>query len=223
MEFIQKNKSWLVPILFMLVITPLTPTLDMAIAKFFFDRGDGFEYFVNTPFLQMIYVYGLVPAQLTVILAIFALLLSYIPRCRSWRPHALFLVLTLAIGAGFISHTLLKDHWGRPRPKQVIAFGGQQEFRPYYRPNFFDQPEPSRSFPCGHCTMGFYFFTFILMGRRFKSHMLLYLGTALTVVLGLALSFTRMAQGGHFFSDVMMSALIMWLTALTFDWIIYEV
>ena len=72
----------------------------------------------------------------------------------------------MVVGAGFIVHTALKDHWGRPRPKQIIAFGGEQTFRPFYSPNFFHQPEPSKSFPCGHCTMGFYFFAVAFALRR---------------------------------------------------------
>ena len=51
----------------------------------------------------------------------------------------------MAIGVGLFTHILLKDHWGRPRPKQVTQFGGTQEFHPFYKPNFFDQPQPSRA------------------------------------------------------------------------------
>lgn len=223
METLQKNKSWLLPILCMAILTPFTPYLDMAIARYFYEKGNGVEHFSTLPIYDFFYVYALIPGQITIILSTAALLLSYIvPRCRPWRNHAMFLVLTLAVGSGFVCHVLLKDHWGRPRPRQVIEFGGQQEFRPYYKPNFFHQPETSKSFPSGHATMGFYFFTFILLGKRFHNKALFYAGLVLTLTLGFALGLTRMAQGGHFLSDVLMATLIMWLSAITFDWIIYE-
>ena len=53
----------------------------------------------------------------------------------------------MIVGAWLIIDFALKDHWGRPRPRQVKEFGGMQEFRPYYgKPNFFHQPEPQNLF-----------------------------------------------------------------------------
>lgn len=223
LEQIDRHKTWLLPILLMLAITPFTPWLDLAFARSFYTEGADGAHFYSHPALEFIYVYALVPGQITVILALSALLLSYVvPRQFTWRPPALCLVLTLAVGAGFITHTLLKDHWGRPRPRQVVEFGGQQDFRPFWRPNFFRQPEPSKSFPCGHCTMGFYFFTFIFLGKRYRKRWLVYAGIALSAVIGITLGLTRMMQGGHFLSDVLVSALIMWLTAFVIDRLIFE-
>ena len=223
MEYFKTNAKWLFPTLLMAAITPFTPYLDFEIARHFYHQGTPTEPFSQSQFLKLIYVYGLVPGQITIILALIGLLFSYtFKSCRNWRPYTLFVVLTLAIGGGLITHAILKDHWGRPRPKQVIEFGGKQGFRPYYKPNFFNQPEPSKSFPCGHCTMGFYFFTFILIGYRFGRKWLLYTGIALTVTLSAALGYTRMAQGGHFFSDILMAGFVMWLTAITLESLIFK-
>ena len=125
--------------------------------------------------------------------------------------------------AGFIRHTAFKDHWGRPRPKQVVEFGGHQQFRPYYSPNFFNQPEPSRSFPCGHCTMGYYFFAVAFVLRRMGSKIWEVVSYIFALLLGSALGLARMAQGGHSLSDVLWTALIMWLVAGAFDWLAYSV
>jgi membrane-associated PAP2 superfamily phosphatase len=173
--------------------------------------------------LRFVYSFGIYPAWLVVIPAMVIITLSYfIKPLKAWRNNALYLVITLAIGAGFIVNIALKNNWGRPRPQQVIEFGGVQEFRPFYEPNFFHSPEPSHSFPCGHCTMGFYFFAFVFLGMRLHKKWLIYSGWVLAIGLGTLLSITRMAQGGHFFSDVLFSALIMWLTALVCDWLINE-
>lgn len=223
LQLLQKNKKWLLPILALGLIAPFTPFLDLKIANYFYDQGGGHvEFFISHPLASFFFRYGPIPGLVIASAALLALFSSYLfLSCKSWRPHALVLVLTLSVGAGVVCHSLLKDHWGRPRPRQVIQFGGQQEFRPFYKPNFRHQPEPSKSFPSGHAAMGFYFFAVALIGMRLQKKGVFYLGLVLTIVLGVALSLLRMAQGGHFFSDVLMSALIMWLTALAFDRIVY--
>lgn len=219
-EVMMKNMQWWLPILLMAMLAPFTPYLDMAISSYFY-QGNG--QFTNNAFYDFMYNYGIIPGDGMGIVAAIILVLSYfIPKLKKWRSPSLVLVLTIVLGAGLICHALLKDQWGRPRPKQVVQFGGKQEFRPFYEPNFSHQPEPSKSFTCGHCTVGFYFFALALVGKRIGSRTVYILGMILAFGLGIALSLTRIAQGGHFFSDTVMTALIMWLTALTCDWLIYH-
>lgn len=210
-SFFYRHWPWLLPVLALMAITPFTAAWDLAVAHYFYE-GNG--HFSSAPVYSFVYQYGVVPAQLAVLLACIALLLSYcLARFKKWRQGALLLVLPLLIGAGFVVHAVLKDHWGRPRPKQVIEFGGHQAFLPYYVPNFAEKPEPAKSFPCGHCTMGFYFFALALLGRRLDKPVLFWGGLAAALGLGIMLSLTRIAQGGHFLSDTLVSALIMWLAA----------
>jgi len=51
------------------------------------------------------------------------------PSCRA----LLFLGASLAIGSGLIVNLGLKDHSHRPRPVHVREFGGDEEFRPWFR------------------------------------------------------------------------------------------
>jgi membrane-associated PAP2 superfamily phosphatase len=62
--------------------------------------------------------------------------------------------------------------------------------------------------------MGFYFFAVAFLGRYYGSKRLLYSGLLMALGLGGSLSYARMAQGGHFLSDVLFSALIVWLTTI---------
>ena len=211
----MKNQLWwLLPITAFLFFTPFSAEIDLIIERYFYKS----KQFVTNPYTDFFYQFGIVPAQLIGAAALLTFLLSYVwKKGKPYRTEALYLILTLAIGAGFIVHTLLKDQWGRPRPKQVIEFGGAQAFRPYYSPNFTNQPEPSRSFPCGHCTMGFFFFAIGFLCLR-KGHLSWGLASfAFALALGFALGVTRMAQGGHFLSDVLASAILMWLSAAAFD------
>lgn len=210
-SFILKHFGWILPILAMIAITPWISAFDMRLSTYFY-QGHG--EFSNNKFFMFLFDYGTRPALLTGITALIVFVYTFFSKkYRQWRPIGLSLMLTLAIGSGLIVNGILKDHWGRPRPKQIVEFGGKQQFRPYYSPNFFHQPEPSKSFPSGHSSMGFYFFVLALIGRRTHIRWLFWFGMILAMILGLALSLARIAQGGHFLSDTLMSALIMWLVA----------
>jgi len=143
---------------------------------------------------------------------------------KAYRKAAWILVLSLALGAGLIANVILKDHWGRPRPTQIEEFGGTMSFRPFYMPNFSISTlkESKKSFPSGHATMGFYFLSLYFVGKRYDNKLIYFLGILLTVSLGTALGITRLAQGGHFFSDIIATAAIMWYTALILDTIIHK-
>jgi lipid A 4'-phosphatase len=211
----QSSYLWWFPLLITLIILPFTPWIDMAIEQHFFSTGkDPITHFHESPLLDFIFTYGPLPSEIISIGALF-----FIPFAR-YRNQALVLVMTMVIGSGLIAHLLLKEFWGRPRPRQVIELGGAQPYRPVWQPNFHPQ-EPSKSFVCGHCTMGFYFFAFVLLGRRYQKKSWIVLGWILSLTLGLALAITRMMQGGHFFSDVFFAAIVMWYGALLSDWLVY--
>jgi membrane-associated PAP2 superfamily phosphatase len=202
-------KGILIPLLLWAAFTPWSAWIDLKISHLFYQNNG----FASHPFWTTIYSYGFWPAWILVGIAFVGFTLSFSHAYRSWRRPCLFLLLTLAIGSGLIIHAVLKEQWGRPRPRQVTEFGGQQDFRPYYEPHFGKQPEPSKSFSSGHSSMGFYFFALALLGTCYRRRNLYWLGLGLAWGLGGLLSLARIAQGGHFFSDTMASALIMWMTA----------
>lgn len=207
--------KWFFCFLILCLYTPFSGSIDLYFTRYFFVDGE----FSHHPFFTFLYDYGERPSQIVAALSLFSFLI-WPKKCGR---SALYLFLTLAIGAFLINEVALKKQWGRPRPKQVVEFGGNQPFRPYYSPNFA-QPEPSRSFPCGHCTAGFYFFCLAFLGKRKGNTKLYLLGLSLSLLLGVSLGVARIAQGGHFFSDVLFGACVMYLTAKTLDrWMfVYE-
>ena len=127
-------------------------TFDREVSNQFFNDG----HFAKTPFLDFIYRWGLIPGWVLFSLGLAACL------TRSWRREGIFIVLVLAIGSGIVAHFFLKEGWPRPRPKQVIEYGGRAEFHPLFA--LRGKNGPFRSLPCGHATMGFYFVTLIPIG-----------------------------------------------------------
>lgn len=202
----------LLPLLLWTCFTPWSAEIDLKASQAFYQDGSFSLY----PLWGWLYVYGLWPAWIVTASALIALFLSFKKSYRSLRLASIYLLLTFSIGSGLIIHAALKEHWGRPRPKQVIEFGGKQPFRPYYEPNTGKQPEPSKSFTSGHASLGYFFFSFAFLGALYRSRLLFWLGLGAGLSLGALLSLTRVAQGGHFLSDTLASALIMWLTAWFF-------
>ncbi len=220
MPFFQKHKRWLWPTLLLFLVIPFTPSLDLKIEQFFYDHGnDPITHFIQSPLLDFIFE-DLPTATFIVLgLSILAFLVSFLGK-PNWRKPALVMMLTMIIGSGVIIHLALKEYWGRPRPKQIEHFGGSQSYRAVWSPQF--KPiEPSKSFACGHCTLGFFFFALYLVGVRLKSKKVQFFGLFLAFGLGLAYSLTRMMQGGHFFSDTLFAMWVMWISALISDWLVY--
>ena len=152
---------------------------------------------------RQLYLYGTLPALATAVAAAVVAAASFLrPRLRRWRPHALFLVLTMAVGPGLLVNGLFKDHWGRPRPRQIKQFGGTWD---YQAPLVKGPSGRGKAFPCGHSSTGYYFVAlFFLLRRRHKA--LAIAALAAGVALGTLIGMARMAAGAHFASDVVWSA-----------------
>ncbi len=122
---------------------------------------------------------------------------------RRLRLYGLFILLCVALGPGLIVNGILKDHWGRPRPRQIVEFGGRL---PYTQP-LLPVDAHGKSFPCGHCSVGYLYASgWWLWRRRRPPWAAASLATGL--VLGTLLGVGRIAAGGHFLSDVVWSGLI---------------
>ena len=159
---------------------------------------------------SLLYHLGTYPALLAVLAAVIVLLAGF--RSANWarfRRQSLFLVLVMAIGPGVIANAILKDHWGRPRPRDVAELGGMWPYEPLLT---IDPLSPGKSFPCGHATMGFFFVTayFLLRARHPRQARV---ALAVALAMGLAIGWARVVQGGHFPSDVAWAAGLLWLVS----------
>jgi membrane-associated PAP2 superfamily phosphatase len=203
------NSKWLLPILFMLFIAPFTPYVDLQLSRFFYNQ----DQFYNPPLFQFLYnygeIFGFFIAGASTLIFLFSYYFSFL---KKYRTHCLAFLITFVIGAGLLTNTLFKGYWGRPRPKQLIEFGGTYEYRPFYKPNFFPH-ESQKSFPSGHVAMGFCYLSFCISLRRQQKSPVYYMALALTLFSGCGLMVARVAQGGHFFSDTLFSFILIWLIA----------
>ena len=155
--------------------------------------------------------YGVIPGFIVTVAAIVVIFAGLMtPRLAHWIRPGVYLVLVIAVGSGLISNMILKDHWGRPRPKHVIELGGDYPFVKVLTPAF---ELGGKSFPCGHATMGFLFFAVALILRN-RRPLLSWIAMAIALILGGLLGAARVVQGGHFPSDVLWAAGIMWFSSV---------
>lgn len=164
----------------------------------------------QTGFWKFLYDFGIVPAVLLVLGAFVFLMLGVGHPWRKYRKIQFYLISCLAVGPGLITNGLLKEFWGRPRPKQISDFGGAFPYEPLL---VIDPVSTGKSFPCGHATMGFFFFAlgFALLHRG--KHWMSW-GVVTGLLLGGLIGYARLVQGGHFPSDTLWAAGVCWFTSL---------
>ena len=194
--------------------------LDLAIARYFL-RPDG--RFHAPAWCLFVYTYGLIPGQLLFFgSSFFFIASSFSARFKRVRWPALYIALTLIIGSGFFGHAIFKQFWNRPRPKQVVLFGGKYPYCSLTSPYTGPSDRFLRSLPSGHATMGFYFLSLFFVGKRLGRRWIRRGGLCITVSLGTLVAWARLAQGGHFLSDIIVSMGLMWMTAYWLDQFMFE-
>ncbi|OFX14331.1 MAG: phosphoesterase [Alphaproteobacteria bacterium RIFOXYD12_FULL_60_8] len=179
--------------------------LDLMVSGWFYTPGVGFAHaqdafpqFVRKG-LPRIMIGGVV-----VLIAVWAYGRFHLGRTLwgiSGRVTA-FLVSSLALGPGLITNAVFKAYWGRARPSQIVEFGGDAQFTPAAL--MVDQCASNCSFFSGHAALGFWVFALaLLVPVRYRSSAIV-----ASLAFGLMVGVVRIAQGGHFFSDVVFAGVL---------------
>jgi membrane-associated PAP2 superfamily phosphatase len=146
--------DWVIPVVLLAAVTAVffRTDLDVRIARHFYVPGEGFPTGAK-PLWHWMKHYGTVPPLVIAIAALGVFLGSlFRPRMRPMRRSALFLSLVMLVGPGLIVNDTFKDHWGRPRPRDLVELGGKHEYVPplvmsprEYGASFCSGTPPSRS------------------------------------------------------------------------------
>jgi len=160
---------------------------------------------------HLLYKLDRIPAIIVGVCGLVAVFLGLLyQNRRHWIRPGLFLVILLALGPGLLVNSIFKEYWGRPRPREVVQFGGTKEFlHPWQKGSAHN----GRSFPSGHSSAAFYLAApfFIYRRKNLKRARLWLIGG---LSFGLMMSVARIAQGGHFLSDNLWAWGIVHLTAV---------
>lgn len=187
------------------------PEIDLWVSRQFQVAG---AEFVGDRYLWVRVLYRAVPivgwlyaAASLAVLAAGRLAPSRIP--FRWRRRASSLLLVSVLGSLLLINVVLKEHWGRARPREVGELIGSaspspRHFSPALVPT--DQCVHNCSFSSGHAASGFVIMSVGLMGPVAVRRRWWWIG----VTLGTVASLARVMQGGHFLSDVLFSGWLLW-------------
>lgn len=133
-----------------------------------------------------------------VLLALVRMVFWRLPAVVSGRSLA-FLLSSAVLGPGLLVNLLLKDFWGRPRPHMVEIFGGAAPYVPVWEITDFCQD--NCSFVSGEAASAFWLVSFVFLAPADLRRPAF---IAVAAYAGI-LSLNRIAFGGHFLSDVLIS------------------
>jgi len=181
------------------------PQIDLAVSGFFHDPVSG-HFLQEGPILDFLRK-GVPPVLYGVVVF---LGIQWVggwvtgagsPAAMDGRKVA-FVMVSLALGPGLIVNGLLKEWWGRARPSDILAFGGEARFTPPLM--MADQCATNCSFVSGHAAFGFWTVALaVLVPRPWRAWAM-----AAALVFGALVSGARIVVGGHFLSDVVFAGLI---------------
>lgn len=221
------NRTGLVIALAIAVVTGVTfglfPSLDLDVARYFQAFDDGhrnmFAWRLYWPLLRARDT-GLWIGTVLVAPAVGALIVKLLlPRRKMLIAGraAVFLIMTMALGPGLLVNVLLKDHWGRPRPIDIVQFGGDQHFVAWWDPRG-DCPS-NCAFVSGDVSGA----AWALAPAALAPPQWRALAYAAALALAAGMGVIRVMAGAHFPSDVIFSGiftfLIIWVTyAVIYRW-----
>lgn len=180
----------------------LAPNIDLAVSRFFYEKAAGFSASGNLEAIRQaghIVEWGLAIGVVTPLL-----LKILVPQSSLLlQPRAsLFVLTSFAIGPGLIVNGIFKELWGRARPRTILEFGGDATFSPVWW--ISDQCDRNCSFVSGEAASAFWLLTIVFLVRKEWRPAV----AAITIAFAAAVSFTRIAAGAHFLSDVLIGWLI---------------
>jgi lipid A 4'-phosphatase len=190
------------------------PTIDIQITNMFYEPtllGDPLFIGNDNAFVRWWYDVFAWIVKPIVLLLIVSILICYATqlignktvaeKLNAYLPANWFLLL-LILCIALIVEVFLKEGFGRPRPRDVMAFGGDLLFTPFM--NISDQCSYNCSFASGHAALGFFF-----MGIAWIKRSALWLIPG--ILLGGLLGYVRISMGGHFLSDVIMPMFVVFI------------
>jgi lipid A 4'-phosphatase len=194
------------------------PELDLAISRLFFEPGNGFALqshglwnWVRDGIMVAVGAMVGIPVG-----AVVAHLIR--PGVRLAVPGrvVVFLLATILLAPLLTVNVILKDNWGRPRPRDVAAFGGPEQFVAWWDPRGTCQA--NCSFVAGEASGAFWTIApAALAPLPWRP-----LAYAAAITFGAVAGTLRMAFGGHFFSDVVFAGVITFLAIWLVHGVLYR-
>ena len=205
-------------IVFLILATFVTvsPSIDLYIGSLFY-YGDK-QFLIQSYYPVSIFFRKILLPLILIYVFVLPLVLRFFPLQKIYFGYKftlseiVYIWVSGAVTMLLVVNVLLKNMWGRARPNDVSYFNGFQDFTPWYK--ISDACSSNCSFVSGDSSVGFFLIVFYFITKK---NAYLYLG----LILGSLLGFIRIAAGGHFFSDIIFSQIVVTVTILV-SFILYK-
>ena len=198
--------------------------LDLICSRYFYSLGhdeglsSGWVVGALQPW-STLYRYGEAPGIVLCGVALVALVSSWLGfALEKWRRPCLVIIFSVAIGPGLLVNAILKPYCGRPRPADLVEFGGAMHYQDVWARSSCCT---GKSFPCGHCAIGFSLSSVVALTPYHRLTGLV--GLMFGLVYGLLLSVTRLLQGGHFLTDILWSFVIVYVVIAALYYFVFPI
>jgi membrane-associated PAP2 superfamily phosphatase len=195
-----------------LLLLELTP-IDSLVSGWFYDTKAGnFPLHYNAAFEIVTHLWAKYLVVLAGCAVVVAYLLTFVlSSLRHQRRLLLFLSLALTLAPAAVS--ALKAGSPRHCPYDLVEYGGFAARVELFDPAPPDQI-PGHCFPSGHASAGFCLLAFYFAGLSLGKRRLALYGLWGGLTAGMLFGMARVAQGAHFLSHNLWSALVCWLIIL---------
>ncbi len=196
--------SIIVFILFVLYVS-VGSSIDIYISSLFYEGNQKFfiesfsltSVLVRKIFLPLLILYIFVCPTLSLYIPIKNIFFGY----KFISKDIIFIFSSVIFNLIIIVNVLLKGFWGRARPNDILELGGKDNFSAWFQ--YSDVCNTNCSFVSGDASVGFSLITLYLIT---KNRLFFWLSLLSGIILGAV----RILEGGHFFSDILMSGLIIY-------------
>jgi len=196
----------------------LFPKLDLAFSGLFYESATGF-FQRHAEAVETVRSAGRIATWVFVIAVASLLPIKVLfPRSRLLMAprKILFVLIAFALGPGLIVNLILKDFWGRARPREILEFGGEATFSPAWW--ISSECHLNCSFVSGEAASAFCLVALaFVVSEKWRS-----VTAIATIAFAAAVSFARIAAGAHFLSDVLIAWLVVLLVLIALQRIILK-
>jgi lipid A 4'-phosphatase len=179
----------------------LNPEVDLMVSKYYYNGSfiDKSVFPYNVLYISgKVIVYAVSFAFVGLFILNFFKSKNYFGIKNSQIAYICFSALT---GPLLIIHGIFKVYFPRARPVQIVQFGGDHQFTPVFHKSFSCQD--CMSFASGHAAGAFFLTAFLFIVPEKYRNML----AAIILPYAFLVSYSRIVNGGHFLSDVVIGAL----------------
>ena len=166
--------------------------------QFLLQSYDVFTIIVRKFFLYLLIIYLFILPAFSLFMPISKIYLNF----KFNLKEVIFIFFTILLNLVVVVNMMLKNLWGRARPNDTIEFGGLDIHTHWFK--ISNACETNCSFVSGDASVGF---SIILLYFITKKQAFLWLA----LFSGFLLGITRILEGGHFFSDVLLAGLLIFI------------